>query len=250
MPALPEFTREVERRLETADELRRQDGDRLAESMRPREAVRQAFERVAEVVYDAIVRPRTEALAQHFEHATLEHLATPGGRFAQCFFRPTDRFPVTASVSLGVALNEEGTGGVLCYTAELKPALVEYEDAAGIVLPLEGTPWEALTAWVEGKLLGFEETYLTVGRDPAYQRDNVHVDRVCGMPVPAAVAQHSATYEGRTSYFCAAACRARFLEHPALYVHGVARLPDAAGRRGGNAVTALSHEPPGRTRGA
>lgn len=244
VPGLTEFAGEVERRFETADELRRREGSQLAEAMRPREEARRAFERVAEVVHAAIIQPRCEELTRRFEHATLTHLATREGLCTRCVFGRTERFPATAVLCVGVALqDDEGAGGALFYSVDLRPALIEYEREDRIALPHQATPWNDLAGWVEGKLLRFVESYLSTQCDPAYQRDNVHVDPVCGMPVPAAVALQSATHEGRTFYFCAPGCRERFVENPALYLKGPVRLPDAGERPGGDAAKAPRERP-------
>ncbi len=47
---------------------------------------------------------------------------------------------------------------------------------------------------------------LTTSRDP-----------VCGMSVPLAESQYSATYRGMAFHFCSAQCLGRFQEEPALY---------------------------------
>lgn len=43
------------------------------------------------------------------------------------------------------------------------------------------------------------------------------VDPVCGMTVAKASAQHVATYNGKTYYFCSGSCRATFLADPAKW---------------------------------
>ena len=43
-------------------------------------------------------------------------------------------------------------------------------------------------------------------------------DPVCGMQVDPATAQHTATYEGQTYYFCAPGCKRAFEADPAKYL--------------------------------
>ena len=43
------------------------------------------------------------------------------------------------------------------------------------------------------------------------------IDPVCGMSVTIATARHRAELDGRTWYFCAASCRAKFLSEPDRY---------------------------------
>lgn len=48
------------------------------------------------------------------------------------------------------------------------------------------------------------------------------VDPVCGMTVQVEGARHTATWEGRTWYFCCGGCRERFLAAPGDYADGAA----------------------------
>ena len=43
------------------------------------------------------------------------------------------------------------------------------------------------------------------------------IDPVCGMTVTKDGAQHTASYQDRTYYFCSAHCRAKFLSNPVAY---------------------------------
>lgn len=54
------------------------------------------------------------------------------------------------------------------------------------------------------------------------------IDPICGMTVVIATARHTAEFEGRTFYFCAAGCRERFLREPERYA--------AAGSSGGGGM--------------
>lgn len=224
MHELKKFANEIEHRLQEAENRRRREGGKLADTMRPRDETRLAFERVAEVVHSAIVRPRCEELARRFAEVTVEHLATPGGMYTLCVFHPTDRFPATAVLCVGIALDEDRAKSVLSCSVEFTPALVEYEPADTIAVPLEATPWDDLATWLEAKLLRFVESYLLVERHPAYQQDNVHIDPVCGMTVPASVAIETVVYNERTFYFCASSCRERFMGSPELFLKGAVPL--------------------------
>lgn len=44
------------------------------------------------------------------------------------------------------------------------------------------------------------------------------IDPVCGMTVVKANAQHTATLDGQTYYFCSESCRASFVRAPAKYL--------------------------------
>lgn len=250
MPGFAEFAEAIDSRIGSAASLRDADARKLAEAMRGRDGVLLAFERVAETIHDAIIRPRCAALASRFEHASVEHLASPGGLYSLCVFRPTDRFPATAVVCLGVTLEEEWGRGAMSFSAELTPGLVDYERGDVVAVPLEHPPWNELAAWVETKLLRFVESYLLVERDPSYQRGNVRIDPVCHMAVPTAIAVESLIHDGRAYYFCAPSCRERFAANPELYLRGLVKLNPQAGDGAleraiacGVALPQLPHDP-------
>ncbi len=64
-------------------------------------------------------------------------------------------------------------------------------------------------------------------RDRHY--DRTAIDPVCGMKVDPHTASHRAEYQGRTYYFCSAACRAKFVADPKIYLCGEQVKPVLAG---------------------
>src|SRR5580704_15562749 len=54
------------------------------------------------------------------------------------------------------------------------------------------------------------------------------IDPVCGMRVDPQTAKHRAEHAGRTYYFCAAGCRAKFIADPGKYLGDRKRAPPAA----------------------
>jgi P-type Cu+ transporter len=58
-----------------------------------------------------------------------------------------------------------------------------------------------------------------MGRAPQPERTaTVEKDVVCGMQVDPAKAAGSSVYNGKTYYFCAKVCKAKFDANPAQYV--------------------------------
>ena len=50
--------------------------------------------------------------------------------------------------------------------------------------------------------------------------NSVHVDPVCNMTVSTTADGLSAQYKGSTYYFCAGACKDRFITNPQKYIKG------------------------------
>jgi YHS domain-containing protein len=60
--------------------------------------------------------------------------------------------------------------------------------------------------------------YVTVSSSEYVRRWTVSKDPVCGMRVDENKAAGKSEYQGKTYYFCATACKAKFDANPANYV--------------------------------
>lgn len=197
--------------------------DRHAEVMREQEAemerrihVQAAFERLADSLHRHDIRPRVEAVARYFDNAGLEHTKTAFGTVSACTLTRTERFPATATLTLGVTFDPDRLSASLICRLQIIPVLMEFQGHDALDVELEEPDRDKITAWLERHLEEFVETSLRVERDPRYQMGARHVDPVCGMQVTAASALRLERGR-RTYYFCAPMCRERFESNPALY---------------------------------
>ena len=197
--------------------------DQRAEAMREQEAemegrihVQAAFERLADSLHRHDIRPRVETVARCFDNAGLEHTKTAFGTVSVCTLARTERFPATATLTLGVTFDPDRLSASVIYRLQIIPVLMEFQAHDALHVELEAPDLDEITAWLERHLEEFVETSLRVERDPRYQMGARHVDPVCGMQVTAASALR--LERGRRSYyFCAPMCRERFESNPVLY---------------------------------
>ena len=208
----------------------------VAECMSGREAARAAFARLKPLLVERLLRPRVQAVIAPFPHAHAADGDTPDGVHIQVVFDHVDRYPVKVTLMAGAMLDAE-RGVVSVFThVEFVPLLSTFDRGAHHDVPLSallgfeagdasggagshpGDEWDAAGAWLEERLLGFLETYLTVETDPRYQQMGTHIDPVCCMRVQGGSAAARREFRGHSYFFCSEACDARFMADPAYYV--------------------------------
>lgn len=159
---------------------------------------------------ETVILPMMQELLQHFDNGKVEVQLSDDYFGCVCEFAHTPRFPAT--VRFGIALLP---GNETCYTVRsdlnILPVLMEYNRNSEALFPLEGDD-DALSAWIEDRILEFVDTYLRLETHPLYQKDNTVIDIVCGMHIPFTAATSSVVRDGRTFYFCSEHCKEAFVK--------------------------------------
>lgn len=117
------------------------------------------FEQLADDAVARLIQPRMEAVAGRFQHATLEIMHSPMGRYVGCVFGPTASFPVTALLCAGISLEDDG-GCAVSLRADLTPPVPGYLAAAAYPIDLDAPQWETVANWLEEELLRFVDAYV------------------------------------------------------------------------------------------
>lgn len=179
---------------------------------------RERFIPVADAIHHLEIRPRLEAMIRHFPNASCEHWLVDTGFHSHCSFARTEEYP--ASVKLGVAVLQdlERRQSFLQYRVSVVPMLFQFEGTDTLSFDVNSPDMSEVADWLEAKLQQFLELYLRVGTDPNYQRENQHVDPVCGMHVQAGRSVHRERFQQRQHYFCSDECLQRFREDPERYL--------------------------------
>ncbi len=201
------FAGEVERRLQGLRQaLERRDRD-MEESMSRVDVARRRFEDVAGQIGRRVILPRLEALAERFPNAKVDdHHRLFESRY-RILFEHTQEYPSTTTVQLTLLPGPNYESIQLLYNLQVLPVLMEYKNQDSVSLALEPLPEREATEWLERNLLEFLDVYLRLPLDPLYQKDNLVIDPICGMPVLKALARAKVEMEHRTVYFCSHACR-------------------------------------------
>lgn len=172
---------------------------------------RERFAATAHRLLESVVHPRMVELSHQFDNAVVSDRHSGTDFHCSCDFSHTPRFPATVTLDIGLLPGEKGEGVTVRTTLDILPTLMEYKRNDETDLPLEGSD-EALSLWVEEKILDFVDIYLRLETHPLYQKDYIVVDLVCGMPISATAAPCKIELHGRALYFCSEHCKDAYLK--------------------------------------
>src|SRR5258708_2285000 len=93
------------------------------------------FNQTAAKLIHAIVQPRVEALARHFDNARLGETELPQHFCCKCRFNHSSRFPASVSVTFGVTHDDEIRNALLYYDLEILPIFFKFSPHEQTILP-------------------------------------------------------------------------------------------------------------------
>ncbi len=219
MGDLNELEHRIKEKLSLSEERQQLRQNHLQQHMAEAEARHQRYTEVADRLMKRVIRPRVDKVKSLFDNARMPE-ARNSRHTCCCQFEHTARFPATAILEVGVTRDGEIKTVVLEYRLEILPVFFSFEGQDDLAMPLDQVDEEKAAAWVEAKLLHFADTYLQLETAEPYQAENIVTDPVCGMRVNKAFAAAEMTQHGRTYYFCAPECHARFADNPERYLAG------------------------------
>jgi YHS domain-containing protein len=101
---------------------------------------------------------------------------------------------------------------------QILPVFVKFVSHDQLSISFDGPTDSGVVAWVGAKLVGFAETYFDVFFYPEYQKPNMVVDPVTGMPFPNAMAAGVRKIDGKTLYFFTDESCRQFDTTPSYYL--------------------------------
>jgi len=99
---------------------------------------------------------------------------------------------------------------ILNYHLEILPAWTDYEPHARFEVPLDAMDEEAITAWVDDRIVAFVRTYVGLLAADDGLRDQMVEDPVAKVRFPKVCAQETLEWEGRTYYVLGEETRQEF----------------------------------------
>lgn len=204
----------IRERLQAAEVNRRVRADHVLQRMDELDRRTAQFNEIAGPLFEAVIRPRVEALARHFDNATCSGTER---HHCQCSFAHNDRFPATTTLDIFVTADGHMESLIIGYRLQILPVFFQFNGHDQRAFPLDRVDEEQLGAWVDEKITEFVDTYLRLENADAYQHENMVRDPVCGMAVNKNWAAASAEHAGRMYYFCIDECRRRFEQDPQRY---------------------------------
>jgi YHS domain-containing protein len=146
-----------------------------------------------------IWRPRLETLAQRFgDRVQTTPEVTPGRRHATFRFQ-SDLAQIRLRFS--VTSNWEVTRVVFNYDLEILPVLMQFESHAELEFPLDAVDREALSRWLDDRIVQFVRTYLSLYENEFYLKKEMVEDPVAHVRFPKHAAGATLEWKGKTYYF-------------------------------------------------
>lgn len=218
MAEFDDLDRRIGERIAAAEVKQREHQNHIRQRMEEIERRQSQVSTVAQHLCSAIVRPRLERLAQHFENAKVLEAAQAGVGRCVCQFEHTERFPATVTLELFVCSDDRMNNALVCYRLEIRPIFIQFEGRDQLAIPLDAIEDARVALWVDQKLITFVDTYLRLLEVEQYQGENLVVDPVCGMRINKNTAAGEAEYRGQKFYFCINECREKFLKEPERWI--------------------------------
>jgi hypothetical protein len=99
---------------------------------------------------------------------------------------------------------------ILGYDLEIIPVLMRYQPHAELEFPLEAVDKEAVAKWVDDRIVQFVQTYLSLGENDIYLKDQMVEDPIARVRFPKMAAAATLEWQGQKFYFVGEETRQEF----------------------------------------
>jgi hypothetical protein len=156
------------------------------------------FEKLLEEL-PAVWRPRLEALVQRFGDRVkvTPHLTSSSRAAVLEFQSELARIRLRFSASMDRDVRKL----ILDYHLEIIPILMRFDSHQQAEWPLDAIDRQAITNWVDDRIVSFVKTYLSLHENEYYLKEHMVEDPVAGVRFPKFAAATSLEWEKKTYYF-------------------------------------------------
>ena len=99
---------------------------------------------------------------------------------------------------------------IVNYDLEIIPILMQFEPHSELEMPLDAVDANALSRWIDDRIISFVNTYIAVHEHKYYLKDQMVRDPVTGTEFPKIAAAAKLERKGRTHYFISEETRQEF----------------------------------------
>ena len=144
-------------------------------------------------------RPRLQVLADRFgDRMSVTPKVEPARREA-VFKMQSPLARIT--LRIGVAPDLDVRKIQLTYDLEVLPIYMEFDKHSQIAFPLDAVDREALTRWLDDRLVTFVRTYLEIHQNQYYLKEHLVEDPIAHVKFPKHAAGATLEVQGKTLYF-------------------------------------------------
>lgn len=168
------------------------------------------FNTVADRIHE-ILLPRLAAFSTLpvFKHITqtvaLEPRVPEGrgfqGRTTTLTVPYSDECPARMELTFRVGHDRAMKHVVLDYQLKIHPVLMTFDDQDNLVIQLKSPNEEAISAWINDRLVDFTRIYFEVYFDDEYQKKSLELDPVMNIRFPRALSVGTREFRSHTYYF-------------------------------------------------
>ncbi len=169
------------------------------------EQLAQAFEELRE-----IWRPRLEFLVNKFgDRIQATPRIVPSTREGTFEFKSN---LAKVTLKLSAHTDRDVRKVILSYDLDIIPILMRFTPHAEIEFPLEQIDKEAVAKWIDERLVDFVRTYLSLGDNEWYLKDQMVEDPIAKVRFPKLAAGATLEWQGKTFYFLGEDTRREFAQ--------------------------------------
>ena len=156
----------------------------------------------------AIWKPRLELLVAKFgERVKVTPRIVPSAREAVFEFQSK---VARVKLKLAACTDVQVQKLILVYDLEIIPVLMKYTPHAETEFPLDKVDKEAVAKWVDDRLVDFVQTYLSMGDNEFYLKDQMVEDPIAHVRFPNMAAAGNIEWGGKKYYFISDETRREF----------------------------------------
>jgi YHS domain-containing protein len=156
----------------------------------------------------AVWKPRLETLIQRFgDKVKVTPRLTSSSRDVSLEFQSN---LARIRLTLSAATDRDVRKLILNYNLEIIPVLMQFDSHQQAEWPIETVDQDAITAWVDDRIVDFVRTYLSLHENEYYLKEHMVDDPVAGVRFPKFAAATTAEVGGKTYYFISEETRREF----------------------------------------
>lgn len=99
---------------------------------------------------------------------------------------------------------------ILSYHLEIVPVLMKFKPHEEIEFPLDAVDKAAVAQWIDDRIVGFIQTYFSLGENEIYLKDEMVEDPIARVSFPKAAAATTLEWGGKKLYFIGEETRCEF----------------------------------------
>ncbi len=125
-----------------------------------------------------------------------------------------------AKVQLSFRLGHDGAveNAIMDYRLEILPIVFKFDSHDQLSIPVNAPDADAISRWIEDKLVEFTRTFFELQFHDQYQRNHLVTDVVMNVRFPKVYAAGQQECEGHTYYFFTPASLQAFSRDPSTYI--------------------------------